>query len=248
MKKQFALLTIALFCFSTASFACQCLDVYHNFCSSTNYLNILLGWGYKTVIAKVVVEEHIEHGVKIRVLDPIYGDETRDTLMVWSDWTGASCRGGLNLYSDNDTLVAVIYKGYDFNNPLEQYGDYVTSACIVSSLPVKNEQVIGWITQDFVTDTLSYSDFRSTVGDCYATSIDAPVMPLSNTFALFPNPCQEVVSFPFSEQVYVWNQAGSCVVSARQVEQIDVATLPAGLYFVEHINGDQRYVHKLVKW
>lgn len=246
MKKQFALLTIALFCFSSVSFACQCVTILHNFCESSYYMNVFWGTLETSFIAKVVVEEHIGHGVKIRVLDPIYGNETRDTLMVWGDWSGVSCRGSLNYHLDNDTLVVNIVKGHDENSPLENSGDYVTYGCSIYSIPVKNEQVIGWIAQDFVTDTLSYSDFRSTVGDCYTTSIESPALPLENS--LFPNPCQAVAFFPFSEEVYVWNQSGACVLSARQTDQIDTASLPAGLYFVEHVKGNQRTINKLLKW
>lgn len=244
MKK---LLFLLLF-FSSSLHACLCLDVPNSFCESIFRLNLFLDQYQGNCIAKMVVKEHIAHGIKVDVLEYLYGNETRDSLMIWGDWTGASCRGFVDYLQDNDTLVMAIIRGIDPNNSLEINGDYHLDGCGNYIVNIRNEQAIGFIDNDFVRDTIPYTQFTTKILDCYATSIDSPSLPLSNTLALFPNPCRDIAFFPFSEQVYVWNQAGTCVMYARQADQIDVAALPAGLYFVEHINGDHRSINKLVKW
>ncbi|MDC8004770.1 T9SS type A sorting domain-containing protein [Aureisphaera galaxeae] len=131
-------------------------------------------------------------------------------------------------YMDVDG-VTVIPAGTDFTN---SNGDYPTA---VGGLVYKARSA----DSEFWVDDIIFSDLVIGVED------------FSNlSFSLSPNPALDEVRIQTEntfKTVHIYNLEGKLVLQTGQEEIINVASLPAGVYFVEIHNEKEKSIQKLVK-
>jgi blue copper oxidase len=74
--------------------------------------------------------------------------------------------------------------------------------------------------------------------------------PSAEKFALYPNPTQDklrVECSPTDFVVDIYSAAGNCAARYERVKDLDVSTLPAGLYFIRISSDNGYYTGKFVK-
>jgi hypothetical protein len=88
--------------------------------------------------------------------------------------------------------------------------------------------------------------------DCEVSLLSSPENELSS-FSIYPNPTPEqlfiVNGFSETEAIHIYSMEGKLMISeASNTEEIDVSSLPSGIYFIEISNSEgQKHVQKFIK-
>ena len=236
--KKIVYVALAFFAFSVVVRACSCIYI-STFCGVVNHIGQLVeqypaDFGGHQLIAKGIVLNHTYHGIQMQLLDVIIGNESRDTINVWGDWNGSSCRLTTSVLEDNDTLVIAVSnrENGDELDSIENANDYAISACGVYYLHCTNGQVQGYITQSQVLESMPYEDFKAMVPNCYTTAIEE--VGLATNF-VYPNPFSEALFVANNQSVRVFDTFGRVVYAGATTPNvpINLSHLPAGIYYIE---------------
>ena len=76
------------------------------------------------------------------------------------------------------------------------------------------------------------------------SSLEDPTIDPTATFAIYPNPTQQIVFLNRAQDVALYNQLGQRLRVYRNVNQIDVSQLPTGTYFLQNEDGETIQLNK----
>ena len=133
--------------------ACSCFAP-TNYCSTMQTFEAdLVLIGFKTM--------DMHHGMKVKVLNVLVGNELRDTLTVWGD-NGALCRVYTSTFGLADTLLFALNHcdlagNWLSPDTLEEVGHYHISVCGVYWLNYSNGTISGALDEGL--NSLSLTDF-----------------------------------------------------------------------------------------
>jgi len=71
-----------------------------------------------------------------------------------------------------------------------------------------------------------------------------------NNIIVFPNPTDGILNFSSnidSDHVDIYNTSGTLVMHSKAASQLDMETLPAGLYFVKIQTSTGHELHRVIK-
>jgi hypothetical protein len=69
-----------------------------------------------------------------------------------------------------------------------------------------------------------------------------------NKIPIYPNPSNNFIYLPtLADQIYIYNSSGQKINSYKNLERIDISTLPPNLYFIRYAIKDKWYIEKCVK-
>ena len=97
------------------------------------------------------------------------------------------------------------------------------------------------------------NNIKTRVGFC---SVSANVEERSTiTARVYPNPANDVITIETSQATAhhydLTNTVGQTVLSGelqQQIGQVNIKSLPAGVYYITISNGETKHIEKLVKW
>jgi hypothetical protein len=199
------------------------------------------------VAAEVVLVD--EHGIELKIIKVLEGDETRDTIRVWDgkdfDCNGFHSMSASDIGGVNDTVLIMIEKVDSLNKDtvIEQIGDYKRPFPYGEkpSLVVKNGMINGFITGPPYVDLvrkLSYKKFidlweknipcntwyelLSIENKATETNIN-----FSNGFLYFENVNDPLV-------VYIFSATGAIISSheCTNCTELKMTPLKPGIYFI----------------
>jgi uncharacterized protein len=78
----------------------------------------------------------------------------------------------------------------------------------------------------------------------FSFATDAKEVKVSEGFSVYPNPTSDIINFNKTTDVSLYNISGQQIRIERNVNQINVSDLNAGMYFLQTINGE---VVKIIK-
>ncbi|MBW8051382.1 MAG: T9SS type A sorting domain-containing protein [Cytophagales bacterium] len=150
-----------VFVFRTIILSCTCI-------SQPNFCTIIDSFGVDLIIKGVKVSEHF-HGMKVKVLEVLNGNELKDTIIVWGG-SDALCRFNTDSFNISDTLILALdstdfIMNIDLLDTIEKPGDYMLTICGHFFLRIFNDTVVGYIS-DSTIQKMSYNDFKSFVFSC----------------------------------------------------------------------------------
>ncbi len=73
---------------------------------------------------------------------------------------------------------------------------------------------------------------------------------LKNTPVVFPNPTRSMLNITGEAQIYnvvIYNVSGQILIDKQKVNQVDVSSLPSGIYFIKVNQGSDQYTLKFLK-
>ena len=73
---------------------------------------------------------------------------------------------------------------------------------------------------------------------------------LKNTPVVFPNPTRSMLNITGEAQIYnvaIYNISGQILIDKQKVSQVDVSSLPSGVYFIKVNQGSDQYTLKFLK-
>jgi len=158
--KKLILLVVYLF-LSEYAFTCSCINppTYCETMQSESSDLLIIGFKFMDIY----------HGMSIKIVQVLEGNETRDTITVWGD-NGILCRHYSSLFAMNDTLIFALHNCDLYGNSMEQLDHYQISSCGVYYLDYFNGQVIGSIANGVTS--LNLNNFQQLHFSCSLTSID----------------------------------------------------------------------------
>ena len=67
---------------------------------------------------------------------------------------------------------------------------------------------------------------------------------------MFPNPTKSILNITGQAQIYnvaIYNVSGQILIDKQKVNQVDVSSLPSGVYFIKVNQGSDQYTLKFLK-
>lgn len=241
--KKLTIIAIFFF-FSLKSLACEQCILLESFCKILYSIHWQCQYipevAENYIVVKAKILNHQYHGVQIKVLDVILGNETRDTLMIWGGVPGleydlmAECRNDIGSLGFTDTMILCLKTNIEvLDTSIESSTDYIMTDCGVDYLLYYDGIVQGRITQGLYWESMPYEEFKLMVPECYApTGINESILPSD---LAYPNPFSQQLYVPNSQSVRIFNVLGSLVYSGTSTpnQPIDLHYLPSGIYYIE---------------
>jgi len=255
MKRLFSLITTGLIFFYSNSFSCSCIYWGGTFCETMTVYDHLSSSDF--IITRCVKLNDTLHGMMVKNLDVIYGEEERDNFIVWGDETGMSCRGFTNGYSTNDTLIlGIIRMGYYSPDSTEKAGDYVISFCGRYSLSYSNGVVTGFISEH--TSEMPYPNFKDYIQNgSYTEQCTVEVVQEIPKFNITPNPVNSnlEITIPYEwMDIQIFNTLGQLVLQSSNQQsddynvQLNVSDFRKGVYYLSIVtDGGTIHISRFVK-
>lgn len=268
MSKQFKLiLFFGFFLISQSAFACSCERNY--FCDYIKYEE----YDYKMVAVRAkitdkIVYEDDTNAIYLEVIES-YRDDVGagNYIKLHGDWQEADCHVNMNRFSPFTEHIFVIgvsteqygNLGFPFNSPIPDNGNYWEFSpllCDFLSLSINDGVVKGWITDEIFE--YPWELFNGSLEDCsfnLTTLNEAKCA--DEDYAIYPNPSfdgniiikNNYRRIPVS-QVRVLDYNGQLVLDKFYTPEdnaiIKLNIAQKGLFFVEIICGENKYVRRIL--
>ena len=155
IKRYFFL--ICLIGAELSSYACSCLAT--NFCESTA--------GASQVVIVEKIQSIASNGIQARVVETILGDSPSNMITIWGDQSGFFCGPFVEGVEDGSRLVIPLFISKTGNEPGGSIpvGDYFLPVCSNSLLPIREDQVEGYISTEEIQQ-MSLDRLRKTLAEC----------------------------------------------------------------------------------
>jgi hypothetical protein len=240
---KYILLISASLVFFSSTFACSC-SAGKPFCSTHSRYSIT---------ASCVVVNTFTHGVSVKVLNLLNGNENRDTITIWD------IGGPYNMCNDSlesasaaylvghigDTVILALQLIDSAINAWDVIGDYRTPGfqCDEYRLFVKNKVIYGFISgwQSCYNDCLRHYDYNDFIVDFPVKSLNCETWLAIDDFSsqdiltFYPNPTSGIITIKAAERgiISVMNDLGQIIDSfpmAYNEQQILTDKLAKGIY------------------
>lgn len=218
--------------------ACTCVYI-PTFCQTLTFPNDTISAHYVIVHARA--ERHTANGLKIRVIDLLYGDETEHEIEIRRG-NGANCLVNTDLFT--------LGKDYIFAFHGKHEGLYSLSYCGVTWLEVANGLVTGAITEEITSIPIHKLD---EVMECPGLS------PGTGSVAVYPNPVFTSINIDVDLTVEAEIEVSLYDISGKQVwhrdaevimpgvpYEVNVSQIPPGTYLLIYAINGIRETQKIV--
>jgi hypothetical protein len=240
---KYIILLSASLAFFSSTFACSCSSG-QSFCNTHSRYSIT---------ASCVVVNTFSHGVSVKVINLLNGNENRDTITIW-DIGGPynMCNDSLEFASAaylvgsiGDTVILALPLIDSVINSWDVIGDYRTPGfqCDEYRLFVKNNVVYGFISgwKFCNNDCLRYYDYNDFISDFPAKRLNCETwlaiddFSSNNILTFYPNPTSSVITIKTAERgtISVMNDLGQIIDSFfvfYNEQQILTDKLAKGIY------------------
>jgi len=234
--KKPTLFILFFFCFffsPKTALSCTCIAP-SSYCETINIQfnsSNLLVLAYKT--------SDTLHGMKLKVVQVLDGNESRDTITVWGG-VGNLCRHYNSMFTTNDTLIFSLHNcnlmGNNGGPGPEQLDHYQISNCGIFYLNHNNGMVSGSI--DNGVNYQSLNDFMILHNSCKSGTSSIEEHEIN--FQAYPNPTSEIItlkginSLTEVSHIHLLDNKGALLKKIGINEkQIDLSSFSTGIYFVE---------------
>lgn len=257
--KRIILISVAILLYSNA-LACSCGSV-DSFCYTHDSFSIT---------ASCVVVDAFPHGISLKILHLLHGDESRDTITVWDkggpyDMCNDSLSDASAAYfgSIGDTLILALPKIDSLETTWDVLDDYRTPGltCTTYRLSVTNNIVRGFISGSsycyFMNNCVNAYDYDDFIVDFPINSlscqtwVDTDELSPQERFRFYPNPASDNITFSTSDNgtLRLSNELGQviAVFSIHEDEtQIPTDQLKNGIYFLTFQTARSSTTRKII--
>ena len=217
-------------------------------CSCTGPDYFCQGVRAERPVVMVRVGEEIAPGFyEFQILNRVFNEVTEETIVLQSS-EGWDCRVSLEFLPMNDTLIFNL--SLVNSSSLGDTLDYALSICGTQILRVRNGEVLGKIKEGI--ESLPYSEFKNRIEEIGNLSeIIAPDL----LAKVSPNPVESVFTLESQHEILdiqLFDSSGRSIAMkllARSENKMtmNVATLPAGIYFLKVYGLKSKESVKLIK-
>ncbi len=256
--KHAILISVLMFLFKTSS-PCVCYDP-SSFCITHRYYSMA---------ASCIVADTFSHGISLKVLHYLSGNENRDTINVW-DLGGpynmcndsVSNTRAVGLGNIGDTIIVALPRIDTIKNTWDTIGDYRVPGftCNEHVLRVLNDTVRGLISGGFcryVNNCLKSYNYDDFINEFAVKSLECNMWlnikepEIHGLLNYYPNPATDKIVFTTTENgmLTIVNDLGQFidVVSITNNQtQISTSNFRPGIYFLAFQTEKSIITRKLV--
>lgn len=242
MMKKLISLTLFLFAFNVA-YNCSCFYISDYFCPTMNWAAPYLEQN-PLFIVKAKVLGINGYLMDVKITENIFDEVSNEEVTIIGQ-DGLNCNQGLGPFAEGQEVILALYEAYE-------QGMYNLNGCGRFYLHVDGDDVVGPISNE--TNSQPYTEFRSGITECFQiTSTEYPEEALD--ISVFPNPCTDqlqvkLAGSSINSQVVLMNTNGQVlerILSNDPIAELNMGPYPAGLYFVQVVQGNRVFSQKVVK-